>query len=183
MGAGLTRSRETVWRVLRSLRVRSGGCSLLKNSGRLVHFCDAEEDQRRIRSWLQATVRVVDVDVGLSQAGCYPRDLTGSVRKFDLDHFCLCAGDTLGIEGCFSSRRIVSDETSYSFPPDGERVQPENVHIAIGERPANFAECPRPIFHQNREFFGDWHRGPPFPDRECRKHPRFGVMLGTSYAT
>src|SRR5712692_4125847 len=131
--------------MLRSLRVRSGRCGLLKNWGRLVHFRDAEEDQRRIRSWLQAAVRVVDVDVGLSQAGCCPGDLAGSVRKFDLDHFCLCAGDTLGIEGCFSSRRIVNDETSYSFPPDGERAQPENVHIAVGERPANFSERARLI--------------------------------------
>ena len=71
-----------------------------------------------------------------------------------MDDFCLCAGDTLGIEGCFSSRRIVNDETRYSFSPDGEGVQPENVHIAIGERPANLAECPRPIFHQNRECKG-----------------------------
>ena len=35
-----------------SLSLRCVGCSPLKNSGRLVDFCDAEEDQRRIRSGL-----------------------------------------------------------------------------------------------------------------------------------
>jgi hypothetical protein len=54
--------------VLRSLRLRSGGCSLLKNWGRLVEFRDAEEDQRRIRSGLQTAVCVVDIDVGFSEA-------------------------------------------------------------------------------------------------------------------
>ena len=57
-----------------SLGLRGGRCSLLKNWCCLVDFCDAEEDQWRIRPGLQAAVCVVDIDVGLSQSGCYPRD-------------------------------------------------------------------------------------------------------------
>ena len=66
--AGETCSREPDLKVVRDLRLRSGGCSLLKNWGRLVDFRDAEEDQRRIRSGLQTAVCVVDIDVGFSEA-------------------------------------------------------------------------------------------------------------------
>jgi hypothetical protein len=74
-----------------------------------------------------------------------------------LDDLCHRAGDSLAIEGCFSGRRIVHDETCYSLSTDGERVQPEDVHIAIGECPANFAERAGRIIHENGEFFADWH--------------------------
>lgn len=85
-------------------------------------------------------------------------DLARTVRKFDLDDLCFRAGDSLAIEGCFSGRWTVHDETCYSFSTDGERVQPEDVHIAIGECPANFAERAGRIIHKNGEFFADWHR-------------------------
>lgn len=84
------------------------------------------------------------------------------MRKFDLDDLSLRADDSLAIEGCFSGRWTVHDETCYSFPTDGERVQPEDVYIAIGECPANFAERAGRIIHENDEFFADWHGGPPF---------------------
>jgi len=54
--------------------LRSGGSGgLLKNWDRLTDFRNAEEDQRRIRSGLQAAVCVVDIDVGLlKQCGIDP---------------------------------------------------------------------------------------------------------------
>src|SRR5260370_6659132 len=37
-----------------------------------------------------------------------------------------------------------------------------DVHVAIGERPAKFAECARPVFHVDAELLGGWHdRLPP----------------------
>src|SRR5258708_5599010 len=81
-------SREPDLKVVRGLRLRRSCCSLLKNWDRLVDFRDAEKDERRIRSRLQAAICVVDIDVGLSQARCYPRDLAGSVRKLGLNEFC-----------------------------------------------------------------------------------------------
>ena len=71
-----------------------GGCSLLENRHCLVDFRDAEEDQRHIRSRLQAAICIVDV--GLSQARRYARDLAGSVRKLDLDDFRLYVSQLLG---------------------------------------------------------------------------------------
>ena len=59
-----------IFKIVRSLRLRCGGSRLLKNRGRLVDFRDAEEDQRRIRSRLQAAIYVVDIDVRLAQARC-----------------------------------------------------------------------------------------------------------------
>src|SRR5260370_1641027 len=88
-GAGGARSLETGLKVLRSLRLCSSGCGLLKNRGCLADVRDTKKDERRIRTGLQTAICIIDVDVGLSQAGCYPRNLAGSVRKFALDDFCL----------------------------------------------------------------------------------------------
>src|SRR5258707_14821949 len=87
-GAREARSRKTGLKVLRSLRLCSG-CGLLKNLGRLAGFRAAKKDERRIRTGLQTAICVIDVVVGLSQTGCYPRDSAGSVWKFGLDHFFL----------------------------------------------------------------------------------------------
>jgi hypothetical protein len=140
-------SREPDLKVVRGLRLGRGGCSLLKNWGRFVDFRDAEKDERRIRSRLQAAICVIDIDVGLSQARCYPRDLAGSVRKFGLDDFCLYVCQPLAVQHRLGCRRIVYDESSHAFPSDRERLKRENVHSAVGERPADFSERARPILH------------------------------------
>jgi hypothetical protein len=62
-------------KVRRRLRLCSGGSSrsLLKNRGCLADVRDTKKDERHIRTGLQTAICVIDVDVGLSQAGCYPR--------------------------------------------------------------------------------------------------------------
>jgi hypothetical protein len=46
-------SREPDLKVVRGLRFGRGGCSLLKNWGRLADFRDAKKDERHIRTGLQ----------------------------------------------------------------------------------------------------------------------------------
>ena len=113
----------------------------------LADFRNTKEDQWRVRAWLQAAVYVVDVDVGLAQARCDPSNLPRSVRKFDLDDFCLCACQLFAVQCFLGCRRIVYDESSHALPSYREGMKRENVHIAIGERPADFSERARPILH------------------------------------
>ncbi len=44
-----------------------GGCGPLENRGGLPDVLEAEEDQRRIRSWLQTAICVIDIDVRFPQ--------------------------------------------------------------------------------------------------------------------
>src|SRR5258708_27777419 len=94
-GAREARSRETGLKVFRGLRLRSSGCGLVQNWGCLADFGDTKEDDRYIGIWFQTAICVVDVDVGLSQARCHPRDLAGSMRKFDLNNIGLGDGQAL----------------------------------------------------------------------------------------
>ena len=52
----------------------------LKNWDRLRTAVTAEQDQRSIRSALQATICAVDADIGFSQERGYTRDLAGPMR-------------------------------------------------------------------------------------------------------
>lgn len=130
---------------------------MLENRHCLVDFRDAEEDQRHIRSRLQAAICIVDVDVGLSQARRYARDLAGSVRKLDLDDFRLYVSQLLGVQHRLGCCRIVCDEPSHALPSDREGLERENVHSAVSERAADFSEGAGPIVHQYGEFFGYGH--------------------------
>ncbi len=38
-------------------------------------------------------------------------------------------------------------------------MKPENIHVAMGERAAEFPESAGPIFDEHGEFRGDNHRG------------------------
>jgi hypothetical protein len=60
-------------KVRRRLRLCSSGSSrgLLKNRGCLADVRDTKKDERHIRTAVQTAICVIDVDVGLSQAGCY----------------------------------------------------------------------------------------------------------------
>ena len=70
------------------LSLRGVGCSPLKNWDRPFDFRHAEEDQRSIRSGLQAAICVVDTDIGLPQSGGYARNLAGPVGNLGVDDFC-----------------------------------------------------------------------------------------------
>ena len=105
----------------RSLSLRCVGCSPLKNWGCLFDVGDAEEDQRSIRSGLQAAICVVDIDAGLSQAGCYVRDLSGPVRNLGVDDFYLYVRQSLTDQhrlGCRDGLSTMNRVTL--FPPIGK---------------------------------------------------------------
>src|SRR4029077_12339511 len=131
----------------RSLSLRYVGCSPFKNRGCLFDVRDAEEDQRSLRSALRAAICVVDIDTGLSQAGCYARDLAGPVRNFGVDDSYLYIRQSLADQHRLGCRRIVYDESRHALSSDREGLKRENVHSAVGERPADFSERARPIFH------------------------------------
>jgi len=91
-----------------------------------------------------AAVCVVDIYVGLSQAGRNTGDLARPVRKSGLNDFCLYVCQPFAVQHRLGCRRIVYDETSHAFPSDREGLKREDVYFAIGERLAGFSKRARP---------------------------------------
>ena len=57
------------------LRSRTSGSSLFKNGHRPTEVGNAKNQQRRVRTWLEPAVSVVDVDVGFAESGSRSRQL------------------------------------------------------------------------------------------------------------
>lgn len=150
-----------------------GGGGLLENFRSLARVCRAEKHQRRICVRLDAAIGIVDVDVCLAEARGGAAQLTRTVRKLDLRHFRLGEIGALALEHRFHHGWVVDDHAHQAPALERQRLERQDVDVAVAQRAAKFAERARAILHSNGELLGGWHWGTP----PVRFEERTGAFL------